>query len=103
MGVDGARTKASATSVLPYLWQNGSMARVKTTVSIDETLIRRVRVRAARTGKPDSSVMEEALREGLGIIERIRAKASIDEESAIALAHEVLGESKAKRSRTKPA
>jgi plasmid stability protein len=89
--------------MLPYLWQNGFMARVKTTLSIDETLIRRVRVRAARTGKPDSSVMEEALREGLGVIERLRAKALLDEEGAIALAHDVLGESIVKAPRSKRA
>jgi plasmid stability protein len=68
------------------------MARIKTTLSIEEALIRRVRVRAARTGQRDSAVLEEALRQGLGLIERIRAKAGLSDEDAVSLAHEVLGE-----------
>jgi hypothetical protein len=79
------------------------MARVKTTLSIDEALIRRVRVRAARTSQPDSSVVEEALREGLGIIERIRAKTRLDEEAAIKLAQAALGETPSRRSRARRA
>ena len=62
------------------------MAKVKTTLSIDEGLLRQVRVRAARTGRRDSEVLEAALREGLGIIDRIRAKARLGEEEAYELA-----------------
>jgi len=68
------------------------MAKVKTTLSIDEGLIRQVRVRAARLGRRDSEVLEAALREGLGIIERIRAKAGLGEEEAHDLAHRVVHE-----------
>ncbi len=56
------------------------MARVETTLSVDEHLLRQVRVRAARTGRRDSDVLDEVLREGLGVLERIRAAAGIDEE-----------------------
>ena len=68
------------------------MARIKTTLSIDEHLMRRVRVRAARTGRRDGEVLEEALREGLGIIDRIRARTNLDEAEADALAHELVHE-----------
>jgi plasmid stability protein len=79
------------------------MARVKTTLAIDEGLIRQVRVRAARMGRRDSEVLEAALREGLGIIDRIRAKAELGEEEAHDLAHRVVHEGRlTRRSRTSP-
>jgi plasmid stability protein len=62
------------------------MARVKATFSIDENLMRQVRVRAARSGKSQSEVLETALREGLGIIERSRSKAELPEEEALDIA-----------------
>jgi len=52
--------------------------------------MRRVRVRAARTGRRDADVLEEVLREGLGVIDRIRAKTSLDEDEAQALAHDLV-------------
>ncbi len=66
------------------------MAKVKTTLSLDAELMRHVRVRAARTGRTQSHVLEEALREGLGVIERIRSKNEADEEEALALASEAV-------------
>jgi hypothetical protein len=66
------------------------MAKVKTTLSIDERLMRQVRVRAARTGRRDSEVLEAALREGMGIIDRIRSTAALGEEEAYDLAHRVV-------------
>jgi hypothetical protein len=66
------------------------MAKVKTTLSIDERLMRQVRVRAARTGRRDSEVLEAALREGMGIIDRIRSTAALGEEEAYELAHRVV-------------
>jgi plasmid stability protein len=68
------------------------MAKVKTTLSLDEALMRRVRVRAARMGRRDSEVLESALREGLGVIERIRSKADLSENQAVDLAHRVVHE-----------
>src|SRR5437016_326840 len=83
----------------PSLWQDGVMARIKTTLSLDEGLVRQIRVRAARTGRRDSDVMEEVLREGLGSLERLRARASLPQEEALDLAsdviHEVRGRSSA--------
>ncbi len=68
------------------------MARVKTTLSVDEELMRHVRVRAARTGRTQSEVLDEALRDGLGVIHRIRGKAAADEEEALTLASEAVHE-----------
>lgn len=68
------------------------MARSKATVYLDPDVLRATRVQAARTGKRDSDVVEEALREYLGfaVIDRIRAKADLDEEAAMQLAYEEL-------------
>lgn len=66
------------------------MAKVKTTLSLDEDLMRSVRVRAARTGRTQSRVLEEALREGLGAIERIRSKNEAEEEEALAFASQAV-------------
>jgi plasmid stability protein len=81
------------------LWKNGDMARIKTTLSLDEDLMRHVRVRAARTGRTQSDILEEALREGLGVIWRIRAKNDADEEEALGLASEAVHEVRAETPR----
>jgi gamma-glutamyl:cysteine ligase YbdK (ATP-grasp superfamily) len=43
------------------------MSKTRTTVSLDEGVFRAVKVRAARTGKRDSEVIEEAIRRDLGL------------------------------------
>ena len=68
------------------------MAKVKTTLSLDEDLMRYVRVRAARTGTTQSHVLEAALREGLRAIERIRSRNDANEEEALALASDAVHE-----------
>jgi plasmid stability protein len=68
------------------------MARVKTTLTIDADLMRQVRIRAARSSRSQSEVLEAALREGLGVIERIRAKTRLSEEEALDLASKVVHE-----------
>lgn len=77
------------------------MAKAKTTLSIDEGLMRQVRIRAARSGRTQSEVLESALREGLGVIERIRARARLSEEEALGLASQVVHEVRAQRRRTR--
>lgn len=77
------------------------MARVKTTLAIDEGLIRQVRVRAARTGRRDSDVLEEALREGLGILERMRGRARLTDEEALELAGRVVHDVRSAAARSK--
>lgn len=58
------------------------MARKKTTVYIDEALLRAAKVTAARSGKREYEVFEEALRRHLGLagtVERIWAGISPEE------------------------
>ncbi len=66
------------------------MPKQRTTVTLDERVLRAVRVKAARTGRRDSDVIEEALRRDLGLelLERIWANADMDEGEALALAVE---------------
>jgi hypothetical protein len=57
-------------------------------VTIDERVMRAVRVKAARTGRRDSDVIEEALRRDLGfdLLERVWERAGLDEDEALKLA-----------------
>ena len=66
------------------------MPKQRTTVTLDERVLRAVRVKAARTGRRDSDVIEEALRRDLGfeLLERIWANADMEEGDAITLAVE---------------
>jgi hypothetical protein len=66
------------------------MAKVRTTLTVDEDILRAVKVRGARTGKGDSEVIEEALRRELGfdLLERLWQGADLDDEQALALAVE---------------
>lgn len=43
------------------------MPKARTTVTLDEEVFRAVKVKAARTGKRDSQVIEESLRRDLGL------------------------------------
>jgi hypothetical protein len=43
------------------------MAKARTTVSLDQDVFRAVKIKAARTGKRDSEVIEESLRRDLGL------------------------------------
>jgi len=65
-------------------------------VTLDEQVLRAVRVKAARTGRRDSDVIEEALRRDLGLelLERVWAKAGMDEDEALALAVEAQHEAR---------
>ena len=62
----------------------------KTTVYLDEELLRATRVTAARSGKRDSQVVEEALRAHLGLelFERVGGRSHLSEAEALALADE---------------
>ncbi len=64
------------------------MAKVRTTVTLDEDVLRAVKLQAARRGKRDSEVIEEALRRQLfvGFMERLWAKATMDPDEAMELA-----------------
>jgi metal-responsive CopG/Arc/MetJ family transcriptional regulator len=64
------------------------MPKQRTTVTLDERVLRAVRVKAARTGRRDSEVIEDALRRDLGLeqLERIWEKSGLGEGEALALA-----------------
>jgi hypothetical protein len=66
------------------------MAKVRTTLTIDEDVLRAVKVRAARSSKGDSEVIEEALRRDLGLdlLDRLWARNRMPEDEAVELAVE---------------
>ena len=66
------------------------VTKVRTTLTIDEEVLRAVKVRAARTGKGDSELIEEALRRDLGLdlVDRLWARNRLPEDEAIQLAVE---------------
>jgi hypothetical protein len=66
------------------------MAKVRTTLTIDEEVLRAVKVRGARSGKGDSEVIEEALRRELGfdLLEQLWQRNDLGEDEAVALAVE---------------
>ena len=62
----------------------------KVTLYVDEDVMRAARVRAARTDKRDSEVVEEALRAYLGfdVLASVWARSSLTEDEAMRLAVE---------------
>jgi metal-responsive CopG/Arc/MetJ family transcriptional regulator len=75
------------------------MPKVRTTLTIDEEVLRAVKVRGARTGKGDSEVIEEALRRELGfdLLERLWQREDPGEEQAVALAVEAQHRSRVRK------
>jgi metal-responsive CopG/Arc/MetJ family transcriptional regulator len=75
------------------------MAKVRTTLTIDEQVLRAVKVRAARLGRGDSEVIEDALRRELGfdLLERLWQKDELGEEEALALAVEAQHKTRRRR------
>ena len=68
------------------------MAKVKTTVYLEEDVLREVRVTAARRGRTVSELVEDALRRLTlsGLIESIRSRSDLSEEEALELAYSEL-------------
>ena len=66
------------------------MTKARTTLTIDDDVLRAVRIRAARTGKRDSEVIEEAVRAqlGLDVLTRLWERADLADDDATALATE---------------
>jgi hypothetical protein len=60
----------------------------KVTFYVDEDVLRAARVRAARSDRRDSEIVEEALREYLGfdVVERVWERSDLGEEEALQLA-----------------
>ncbi|MEO8324134.1 MAG: hypothetical protein ABI571_08380 [Actinomycetota bacterium] len=68
------------------------MPKSKTTVYLDSEVLRTAKVWAARTGRRDSEVLEDALRLylGLDVLGSVWAKSSLSEDEALDLAYEEL-------------
>lgn len=66
------------------------MSKIRTTLTIDESVMRAVKMKAARSGRGDSEVIEEAVRHALGLdlLDNLWGKAELDEDAALALAVE---------------
>ena len=66
------------------------MSKVRTTLTVDEGILRAVKVKAARIGIGDSELIEDALRRDLGfdLIEQVWARSRLTEEEAMSLAQE---------------
>lgn len=65
------------------------MSKTRTTVTLDEEVIRAVKIEAARSGRRDSQVIEDALRRDLGLeaLEQLWANVSpLDEKEGMELA-----------------
>lgn len=66
------------------------MSKVRTTLTIDEDVLKWVKIRAARAGVSDSAVIEESLRRDLklDVLDDLWANATLSEAEASALAVE---------------
>lgn len=66
------------------------MPKTRTTLTIDEELLRAVKVRAARTGRGESEIIEEAVRRSLGLdlMDRLWERNDMPESEAMTLAIE---------------
>lgn len=66
------------------------MPKVRTTLTIDEEVLKAVKVKGARTGKADGQVIEEALRRDLGfdVLDRLWRSNDLTEDEANELAVE---------------
>jgi hypothetical protein len=78
------------------------MAKEKTTLYLDEDVLRQTAAAAAGSGRDESEVVEEALRRylGLEVVERVWARNAanaIDPDEALALAYAELKDFRAKR------
>jgi len=66
------------------------VTKVRTTLTIDDGVLKAVRVRAARAGRGDSEVIEEALRRDLGLdfLEQMWERTSLPADEAEEMAVE---------------
>jgi len=75
------------------------VSKTRTTFSLDSQVLRAARIAAARSGKRDSEIVEQALRSYLGfeVIDRIRAKSDLGSDAAETVAHDEVHASRAQR------
>lgn len=64
------------------------MAKKKTSVYLEEEVLRNVKIQAARSGQKDSELIEKAVRNYLGmdVLDEVWARSDLDEEAALQLA-----------------
>lgn len=80
------------------------MAKTRTTVTLDEDVLKAVKIRAARQGLRESEVIERALRDSMLMspIERMWSKVEqLDEDEAMELALEAQAWARAERAKEK--
>jgi gamma-glutamyl:cysteine ligase YbdK (ATP-grasp superfamily) len=76
------------------------MSKARTTVTLDEDVFRAVKIKAARTGKRDSQVIEESLRRDLGVDDLAELWARVtpaSEDKGLELARDELREMRRER------
>lgn len=66
--------------------------RTKTTIYLDEGVLQAARLLAAREGKEENEVFEEAIRKhlGLDVLDEIWARGDLSEDEALEVAYEEL-------------
>jgi hypothetical protein len=79
------------------------MAKVRTTLTIDDKVLRAVKHRAARGGQRESQVIEDALRRDLGVdlLDELWSRADLSEKTASKLALEAQHDTRPGRPRRK--
>jgi hypothetical protein len=77
------------------------MSKVRTTVTLDEEVMRLVKIRAVRQRKGDSEVIEESLRRDLGLdtLEKLWSKNQLNEDQALRLGVEAQHSTRKRRRR----
>jgi hypothetical protein len=77
------------------------MPKIRTTVTLDEEVLKWVKVRAARMGKGDSEVIEDSLRRDLGfqLLDRLWSRNQVPEKEAAELAIEAQHSTRPRRRR----
>lgn len=75
------------------------MSKVRTTLTIEESLLRGVKVRAARTSQGDSEVIEQAVRRelGLDLLQRMWKRNDLSEQEATDIAVEAQHKTRERR------
>ena len=75
------------------------MSKVRTTLTLDDAVMRAVKMRAARTGRGESSVIEESLRRDLGLdlLDLLWEQDQLAEDEAAALAVEAQHKTRRRR------
>ncbi len=89
-------------AVVVSRWHTHSMARRRTTLYLDDELLQAATERAARTGRAQRDVIEEALRRYLGLettVRRIQTRGDLDEDESLALAYRELDAYRAERAK----